>query len=40
VLAWDAQDEETVRRLAEWGADGIFSDHVDLLVRALGPGLR
>jgi glycerophosphoryl diester phosphodiesterase len=36
ALAWDAQDEATIARLAAMGADGIFSDHVDRLLGALG----
>jgi glycerophosphoryl diester phosphodiesterase len=37
VLAWDAQDDATLARLLALGVDGVFSDHVERLVRAVGP---
>jgi glycerophosphoryl diester phosphodiesterase len=32
VLGWDAQFERTIRALIDTGADGVFSDHVDVLM--------
>lgn len=36
ALAWDAQDDATLARLLAMGADGVFGDHVDRLLQALG----
>lgn len=36
AFAWDAQDEKHIRRLLSLGVDGIYSDHVDRLVHAIG----
>jgi glycerophosphoryl diester phosphodiesterase len=36
VLGWDAQDVETLRRLADLGLDGVYSDHVDRMMAVLG----
>lgn len=36
ALAWDAQDDETLARLVALGVDGVFGDHVDRLLRAVG----
>jgi len=36
VFGWDAQHERIVRDLVRMGIDGVFSDHVDRLVDALG----
>lgn len=35
ALAWDAQDDATAARLLAMGADGIFGDDVDCLLRTL-----
>ncbi len=35
ILVWTVNDEETMRRLAHWGVDGIISDDTVLLVRTL-----
>lgn len=36
AFAWDAQHERVVRDLARMGVDGVYGDHVDRLVDALG----
>jgi glycerophosphoryl diester phosphodiesterase len=36
ALAWDAQDPGSLRRLADLAVDGVFSDHVDRMVAAVG----
>ncbi len=36
AFAWDAQHERIIRDLRKMGIDGIYSDHVDRLVDALG----
>ena len=36
VFTWTVNDERQMRRLAEWGVDGIISDDTALLVRTLG----
>ena len=36
TLAWDAQDPASLRRLVDLGVDGVFSDHVDRMVAAVG----
>lgn len=36
AFGWDAQHERVIRNLHRMGIDGIFSDHVDRLVDALG----
>ncbi len=33
VLVWTVNDERQMRRLAEWGVEGIISDDTALLVR-------
>lgn len=38
VHVWTANSAEEVRRLKEWGADGIFTDDPAIAVRALGRG--
>jgi glycerophosphoryl diester phosphodiesterase len=35
VFVWTVNDQETMRRLADWGVDGIISDKTELLVRTL-----
>jgi len=36
TLGWDAQHERIIRDLLRMGIDGVFSDHVDRLVDAMG----
>jgi|SRR5579863_1875311 len=36
VMVWTVNDSEDMRRLAEWGVDGIISDDTKLLVETLG----
>jgi glycerophosphoryl diester phosphodiesterase len=36
ALGWDAQHERVITGLAAMGIDGVFSDHVDRMVGALG----
>lgn len=36
AFAWDAQQERELRALLRMGVDGLYSDHVDRMVRALG----
>jgi glycerophosphoryl diester phosphodiesterase len=36
-FGWDAQHERILRNLVRMGIDGVFSDHVDRMVDALGP---
>ena len=36
AFGWDAQHERIIRALVKMGIDGIYSDHVDRLVDALG----
>lgn len=38
TLAWDAQHLDDLRRVRDLGVDGVYSDHVDLLV-AVGAGV-
>jgi len=35
VLAWDAQDAATLRRMLALGVDAVFSDHVALMMREI-----
>jgi len=35
-FAWDAQHDRILRNLLRMGIDGVFSDHVDRMVDALG----
>ncbi len=37
AFAWDAQHERVLKDLLRMGVDGIYSDHVDRLVEAVGP---
>jgi len=37
AFAWDAQHERVLGDLVRMGVDGIYSDHVDRLVEAVGP---
>ena len=36
AFGWDAQHERVLRALARMGIDGVYSDHVDRMVDALG----
>ncbi len=36
AFGWDAQHERIIRDLVRMGIDGVFSDHVDRLVDAMG----
>ena len=36
TFGWDAQHERIIRDLVRMGIDGVFSDHVDRLVDAMG----
>ncbi len=36
AFGWDAQDEATISRLVDLGADAIYSDYPDRLVRVIG----
>jgi len=36
AFAWDAQHERIIRDLVRMGLDGVFGDHVDRLVDAMG----
>jgi glycerophosphoryl diester phosphodiesterase len=36
AFAWDAQEYRRIRALLEMGVDGIYSDHVERLVAAVG----
>jgi glycerophosphoryl diester phosphodiesterase len=36
AFAWDAQEYRRIRAVLEMGIDGIYSDHVDRLVAAVG----
>lgn len=38
VYVWTANTPEEVKRLKEWGADGIFTDDPETALRALGRG--
>lgn len=35
ALAWDAQRRAHITELLDWGVDGVFSDHVDVLMAAI-----
>ena len=35
AFGWDAQNDFHIRRLAQLGLDGVYSDHVEVMVRAL-----
>jgi glycerophosphoryl diester phosphodiesterase len=35
LLAWDAQDDAALRRALALGVDGVFSDHVARMMRAI-----
>jgi glycerophosphoryl diester phosphodiesterase len=35
MLTWTVNDQKTIRRLADWGVDGIISDDPELLVKSL-----
>jgi len=37
VLAWTVNDRRTMRRLVDWGVDGIISDKTELLVKTIRP---
>jgi glycerophosphoryl diester phosphodiesterase len=37
VWVWTVNQPEEMRRLAEWGADGIISDYPDVAQRAVNP---
>ncbi len=39
AFGWDAQHERVLRDLVRMGVDGIYSDHVDRLVEAIGPAI-
>lgn len=36
AFGWDAQHDRMLRQLVKRGIDGVFSDHVDRMVEALG----
>jgi len=36
LLAWDAQDDASLRAMRELGVDGVFSDHVARMMAVLG----
>ena len=36
LLAWDAQDEASLRAMLALGVDGVFSDHVARMMNAIG----
>jgi glycerophosphoryl diester phosphodiesterase len=36
ILTWTVNDQKVLRRLADWGVDGIISDDPQLLVKTLG----
>jgi len=36
AFAWDAQHERVLREVVRMGIDGVYSDHVDRLVEAVG----
>ncbi|HEX2192995.1 MAG TPA: glycerophosphodiester phosphodiesterase [Acidimicrobiales bacterium] len=38
AFAWDAQHERVLRDLVRMGIDGVYSDHVDRMVEAVGAG--
>lgn len=38
VFVWTVNDERQMRRLTEWGVEGIISDDTALLARTLGGG--
>jgi len=38
AFGWDAQHERVIKNLQRAGIDGIYSDHVDRMVDALGLG--
>ena len=40
AFAWDLQFEHTLRPIIRMGIDGVFSDHVDVMVDAIAaePG--
>ena len=40
AFAWDAQHERVLRDLVGMGVDGLYSDHVDRMVEAIGDGRR
>jgi len=40
LLAWDAQDESSLRAMVELGVDGVFSDHVARMMTVLAGGNR
>jgi glycerophosphoryl diester phosphodiesterase len=35
AFGWDAQSSGQINRLLELGVDGVYSDHVQLLMRAI-----
>ncbi len=37
VVAWTVNDKASIKRLADWGIDGIISDKTELLVKTLRP---
>jgi glycerophosphoryl diester phosphodiesterase len=36
AFAWDAQHERVLREMLRMGVDGVYSDHVDRMVRVVG----
>jgi glycerophosphoryl diester phosphodiesterase len=40
ILAWDAQDETALALALSLEVDGVFSDHVALMMRAIRAGVR
>ena len=38
AFGWDAQHERVLRDLVRMGIDGVYSDHVDRMVEAVGAG--
>jgi glycerophosphoryl diester phosphodiesterase len=40
ILVWTVNVQADIKRSAEWGVDGIISDHPKRLVRSLAPRLR
>ncbi len=40
ILGWDAQDDAALARILALGVDGVFSDHVARMMRAIRAGAR
>jgi glycerophosphoryl diester phosphodiesterase len=38
AFGWDAQARDDIRKLVELGLDGVYSDHVDVLMAAIRAG--